>query len=226
MNEKRAINKAGSNQSKPWIYLYQKGNKHYANRKCSPGGLGDSIALDPGSGPDDGLQEYTRYTVVIRRGNRIYTYNDKGSFVSAVVIATAEDSPLRIIRNKMRQYTIGEKTYWMGNHKEQGIVLYDPATQVDVAGSQLRLFAANTKRMGLYSMDVRDILEDPHRLKELETEVIKAIRFYHDLRARARSTHCYSCKKPLNSVDFSVCGRCGWIKCVCDACGCGYQGCL
>ena len=38
-----------------------------------------------------------------------------------------------------------------------------------------------------------------------------------------RVTHCYSCREHLdNSIDIE-CAACGWILCLCSACGCGYQ---
>ena len=38
-----------------------------------------------------------------------------------------------------------------------------------------------------------------------------------------RITHCYSCNGHLdNSIDIE-CAACGWILCICSACGCGYQ---
>lgn len=39
---------------------------------------------------------------------------------------------------------------------------------------------------------------------------------------RSRATHCYSCRTKLdNSIDVE-CSQCGWIICVCGACGCGW----
>ena len=231
INERRARKKLGSSRVNLSLQLCRIGNKNMPIANAVQQGLiirvynenGQQLfALDPGSGPDDGLQGYTRYTVIIRRGNTIYTYNDKGNFLSAVT-DSGEKNPLMVIKENMRQQTTDEKTYWTGNHKLQGVVLYDPGTQAGVPGSQVRLFVAKARRMELFSLDVGDILKDP-QTEGQETQVIQAVRFYHDLRARARSTHCYRCKKALTSVDFSVCSRCGWIKCVCDACGCGYRG--
>lgn len=40
-----------------------------------------------------------------------------------------------------------------------------------------------------------------------------------------RVTHCYDCKKPLDSNASFECNACGWLVCsLCGACGCGYQG--
>jgi hypothetical protein len=43
-------------------------------------------------------------------------------------------------------------------------------------------------------------------------------------RRNCRSTHCYSCKRNLNSGSHSQCGNCGWLTCPnCGACGCHYR---
>lgn len=42
---------------------------------------------------------------------------------------------------------------------------------------------------------------------------------------RFRVTHCYNCKRGLDSRQHAKCSRCGWITCPgCGACGCGYAG--
>ena len=53
---------------------------------------------------------------------------------------------------------------------------------------------------------------------------------YHGVRQASgnssptRVTHCYVCRKPLNSSVDIECVSCGWIICQCSACGCGYHG--
>ncbi|MDO8425290.1 MAG: hypothetical protein Q7T01_02135 [bacterium] len=37
-----------------------------------------------------------------------------------------------------------------------------------------------------------------------------------------RRTHCYQCKRTLNSACDASCGQCGWLVCSCGACGCGF----
>ncbi|MFH1430635.1 MAG: hypothetical protein ABIG71_03895 [Candidatus Uhrbacteria bacterium] len=39
-----------------------------------------------------------------------------------------------------------------------------------------------------------------------------------------RRTHCYSCKRALDSQRDARCIHCGWLVCSCGACGCQYQG--
>lgn len=38
-----------------------------------------------------------------------------------------------------------------------------------------------------------------------------------------RVTHCYSCKKKLDSSLHIECNACKWLICYCGACGCGYE---
>ena len=41
---------------------------------------------------------------------------------------------------------------------------------------------------------------------------------------KIRITHCWRCKRHLDSRGFFICKTCGWIICDCGACGCGYDG--
>ena len=48
--------------------------------------------------------------------------------------------------------------------------------------------------------------------------------FNHKDCTMKETKQCYSCKEELdNSVDLE-CSNCGWIVCICGACGCGYSG--
>jgi hypothetical protein len=38
-----------------------------------------------------------------------------------------------------------------------------------------------------------------------------------------RNTHCYLCKKTLDSSSHIECSVCGWLICECGACGCGFN---
>lgn len=38
-----------------------------------------------------------------------------------------------------------------------------------------------------------------------------------------RFTHCYDCKRKLETDLNSDCMSCGWLVCSCGACGCGYS---
>jgi hypothetical protein len=57
---------------------------------------------------------------------------------------------------------------------------------------------------------------------EAVDQLAESAEFYLSL--RREYTHCYSCKRSLNSIDFDLCRKCNWIRCTCGACRCGYQG--
>ena len=40
---------------------------------------------------------------------------------------------------------------------------------------------------------------------------------------KGRKTHCYRCKRKLDSATGIQCALCHWIICSCGACGCGYS---
>jgi len=122
-------------------------------------------------------------------------------------------------------------SYHIGHYREQGLFVFDPRSQGDVEVSSIRLFVVKEKFMKTFALDARlfvpvadssfpaETLEKNFSAKELEA----AARAYSVLRTNTRFTHCYNCKKDLNSMDFSLCKVCGWIRCFCGACGCEYH---
>ncbi len=38
-----------------------------------------------------------------------------------------------------------------------------------------------------------------------------------------RSAHCWACHHPIDNENRQECSRCGWIICLCGACGCSYE---
>jgi tetratricopeptide (TPR) repeat protein len=135
------------------------------------------------------------------------------------------------IENMMMVVSVEGSTYCIGYHREQGVFVYDPRSQGDVEVSSIRLFVVKEKSMKTLILDAglfvsvadssshTETVEKTFSAKELEA----AARAYSMLRTNARFTHCYSCKRDLNSTDFSLCKVCGWIRCFCGACGCEYH---
>ena len=41
---------------------------------------------------------------------------------------------------------------------------------------------------------------------------------------RRRTSHCWSCRHPVDNQIQHECTSCGWIICTCGTCGCGYRG--
>ena len=52
---------------------------------------------------------------------------------------------------------------------------------------------------------------------------INVIKFPKEKSSEARYTHCWSCKRNINSLQFSICEGCKGIKCSCDSCFCSWN---
>ncbi len=135
-----------------------------------------------------------------------------------------------IIR-QMVQVLIYDRKYWIGIHRKIGRVIFDPLMQEKLdKTTYFRLFKLSENKMGLFRRDVVDMMLPFHDNiqtksylgKPLPSMLAGAIKAYHHYRSSIRSTHCYRCKRPINSMNFEICGKCGWIMCVCGACGCQY----
>lgn len=123
------------------------------------------------------------------------------------------------------------KEYQVSKHKEWGTIVYDSNTQRGVnLDLQARLFIFESKQRitrnyrDIYQGIVPVIIDIPGLLTEELTNFVLAVNFYHNLLLKQRVTHCYRCKSELDSLDFDICKRCGWIRCTCGACGCQYKG--
>ncbi len=123
----------------------------------------------------------------------------------------------------MKKFTRNGKEYWGGTNRKLGLLIYDPSTQKDVASDKVRLFKVNDKKAGTFKKDIVKLKITECTIEEL-IALKSAINEYSELKKTQRVTHCYQCKSHLDSVDFSICNICNWIKCSCGACGCGYGG--
>jgi len=122
----------------------------------------------------------------------------------------------------MKRFAQGGSEVWVGVLPKLGVVVYDPQSQVGVPANRVRLYVRDQERMATFAKDIaRDRLTETAD-DEADVELAEAAEFYLSL--RRRYTHCFGCKRSLNSLDFSVCGRCRWIKCGCGACGCNFRG--
>ena len=103
-----------------------------------------------------------------------------------------------------------------------GAVIFDPNSQRGLGDDQVRLFKCVSEQSGTF---VKKIVRD--KLVALDEAVWQSIQpviaaYVAAMRSR-RVAHCYRCKEHLDSVDFSLCGTCRWIRCSCGCCGCGYS---
>ena len=117
----------------------------------------------------------------------------------------------------MKRFAQGDWEVWAGAHRSMGMVLFDPRAQLGVPANRVRLYVSAQKRMATFDRGIaRDRLAG-----QTGGDLEGAARAYFKL--RGRFTHCYNCKRDLNSIDFDVCQRCGWITCTCRACGCSFH---
>lgn len=127
----------------------------------------------------------------------------------------------------MKRYVVDGREFWIGTHRKLGVVIYDPLSQVDVPYGKVRLFIASEQRMALFVRDiVRECIVRSGRATNQKHSTRSPDEYEHEVssfsRKRVRVTHCFNCKSDLNSVDFSICPGCDWIKCPCGGCGCNY----
>ena len=109
----------------------------------------------------------------------------------------------------------------IGHHRKLGLLIYDAEAQ-RVGADKVRLFRVNQKKTSTFIKDTIRTKEHWSSDEEHNPRWHRAVAEYTEARARLRETHCYRCKDGLNSVDFSICKKCNWIRCSCGACGCEY----
>ena len=136
----------------------------------------------------------------------------------------------------MKKIRRGTNTYHVGFFPRKGLVVYDAEVQDGTNDSTVRLFIVRENRMA--SCDAETVRENllsaddyfcdkailPKAQREAIDEAVGAYCRLVQILRQMRHTHCYSCKRYINSVDFSLCEDCGWIRCECGHCGCQYEG--
>ena len=121
----------------------------------------------------------------------------------------------------MKRISESKRKIWIGSHADIGLFIYDEETQSGLNDKKIRIFkleqwAASTFLKQTFKSGISDFSIS------IDAVVLEQINEYEKMWENTRVTHCYACKRHLSSMDFSICKKCGWIKCKCDACGCGY----
>lgn len=113
---------------------------------------------------------------------------------------------------------------WVGYHPKVGPVIFNPRSQRGLEQDRVRLYKLDEKCSGTFIKEiVRSNLVVPDGALWFRIEPAVA-GYVAAFARRRRITHCFNCKRHLDSVDFSLCESCGWIRCSCGACGCSYNG--
>lgn len=134
---------------------------------------------------------------------------------------------LRLLRERGqlgRSMQHGGIRYWIGYYRELGLLIPDPNAQREVETRKVRLFSVADPESRLFMRDMartRSLWSSPDSHAD---DMRKAGAEYGRARERQQETHCYWCRRNINSVDFSLCRRCDWIRCACGHCGCRYRG--
>lgn len=122
----------------------------------------------------------------------------------------------------MKKIDHSQRAVWVGMHPKLGALVYDELCQQRLRSGQVRLFKLEERAASTFLKDiVRTQLVEPTRAdwERIEPQVDR----YLLMVLKPRSTHCYRCKLPLDSVDFTQCPECQWLRCECGACGCEYR---
>ena len=122
----------------------------------------------------------------------------------------------------MKRFARNGSEVWVGVLPRLGVVVYDPRSQEGVPANRVRLYVRDQARMATFAKDIVRARLAESADEEAEGQFAEPVEFYLSL--RRRYTHCFSCKRSLNSIDFAVCDRCHWIRCACGACGCNFHG--
>lgn len=121
----------------------------------------------------------------------------------------------------MKRLEHAQRPVWVGVHPTLGALLYDEQCQRGLPSSEVRLFKLQERQTSTFLKDlVRRSIAAPaqQEWERLEPQVDR----YLLMVLKQRSTHCYRCKRGLDSVNFDQCAECQWLRCECGACGCGY----
>ena len=114
------------------------------------------------------------------------------------------------------------KEYRIGYNRKLGYLVYDPTVNENTPADTIRLFVIAKNKMSTFKKHI--ILNKLVPDEELnENLCMVMLRPYAYAKRKQRHTHCYKCKQDINSIDFSICKKCGWILCTCGACGCNYD---
>ena len=126
----------------------------------------------------------------------------------------------------MKKIAFPNREIWFGYHSEVGGFIYDKSAQIGLPSKKVRLFILKEQKTNLFIADILkdNLIKFDNTIFEKNKILINA--FIKELTNRVitkRITHCWGCKRNLDSVNYEICSKCKWIKCGCNACGCGWQ---
>tara|TARA_B100000683_G_scaffold251813_1_gene268160 strand:- start:84 stop:461 length:378 start_codon:yes stop_codon:yes gene_type:complete len=122
----------------------------------------------------------------------------------------------------LKKYLLGDREVWISRHQKLGYFIYDESNQLNVRSDSVRAYLLDEERTAIFLKELvrKKLLKIG---KEEEKALARKLEKYEEIFVNKRVTHCYKCKRNLDSVNFSICEKCKWIKCQCAACGCGFK---
>lgn len=121
----------------------------------------------------------------------------------------------------MKRVEHAQRPVWVGTHFALGALLYDEQCQRGLPANEVRLFKLQERQSATFLKDVvRAALAPPAPAEWARIEPL--VDRYLLMVLKQRSTHCYRCRRGLDTVNFDQCPECQSLRCECDACGCGY----
>lgn len=101
------------------------------------------------------------------------------------------------------------------------MVVYDPSLQSNPSPDNIELYLIAEKR---YATFAREIVRE--KLRKIKfgdmKDMYSAATDYAKCRDKIWYAHCWKCNRTKNSKDFSICGICGSLICICGECNCFY----
>jgi len=126
----------------------------------------------------------------------------------------------------MDMFYYNHQRYFFGNIPRVGLVVYNPKDNETINDEQyIQLFKVKEKKISKFKKDIilsKTCLLDIHQRSYYIRQIVSALKELEVLSLQKRITHCYRCKRNLDSRAFDICSKCNWIKCTCGACGCNY----
>ena len=147
--------------------------------------------------------------------------------LDAEVSAFAVTAFMEWKRNESQTWFEEESKYYAEQKEKvaraQAVKVSEREREILVQRASEELEIVRRNRLAASREDARETLVERHReALELVGVTYLGVRPRSAPRKR-RITHCYSCQEDLDNTIDIECAACGWILCLCSACGCGYQ---
>jgi hypothetical protein len=111
----------------------------------------------------------------------------------------------------MKKIENAVRNMWVGVHPKLGPLIYDEGAQLNLGENEIRLWKIKEQRSAVFVKSiVRNKLENPDEKTAAFVQLGVAI--YVSIMGKRRVTHCFACKRHLDSVDFGLCEKCRWIR--------------